>query len=155
MRLTSIFRHFAASMITLSTVAGAQTPPPPAQTQQEKELIGLSRQKWLWMAERNTESLDKLIDQRAIFVHMGANFSKAEELNVIRGGRIQYKETEVQEISARIIGDTAIVLSKIQLFALVGGNEARNPFTVTETYVKQSDGWKLISLAFTRRTNPN
>ena len=107
------------------------------------------------MAERNTEALDKLIDQRAIFVHMGATISKAEELDVIGGGRIQYKETEVQEISVRIIGDTAIVLSRIQLFALVGGNEARNPFTVTETYVKQADGWKLVSLAFTRRITPN
>ena len=38
------------------------------------------------------------------------------------------------------IGDTVIVLSRIQLFALVGGNEARNPFTVTETYVKRSGG---------------
>jgi hypothetical protein len=155
MRLTFILRFIAASVITFSTVAGAQSTPPQAPTPQEKELVELSRQKWLWMAERNTEALDKLIDQRAIFVHMGANFSKAEELDVIRGGRIQYKETEVQEISARIIGDTAIVLSKIQLFALVGGNEARNPFTVTETYVRQAGGWKLVSLAFTRRITPN
>ena len=135
----------------------AQSPSPPQQSeaQDEKALIELSRQKWLWMADRNTEALDKLIDPRAIFVHMGANFSKAEELDVIRGGRIQYKETEVQEISSRIIGDTAIVLSRIQLFALVGGNEARNPFTVTETYVKQAGQWKLVSLAFTRRLTPN
>lgn len=148
----------ALFVMTLSTPgADAQSPTPPqqVQTQDEKELIGLSRQKWLWMAERNTEALDKLIDPRAIFVHMGANFSKAEELDVIRGGRIQYKETEVQEITARIIGDTAVVLSRIQLFALVGGNEARNPFTVTETYVKQAGQWKLVSLAFTRRMTPN
>ena len=39
--------------------------------------------------------------------------------------------------------------------ALVGGNEARNPFTVTETYMKQAGQWKLVSLAFTRRMTPN
>ena len=117
---------------------GCDAPPwaDPAHQRQNparKRKSSTSRQKWLWMAERNTEALDKLIDQRAIFVHMGATMTKSEELGVIESGRIQYKETDIQEISARIIGETAIVLSKIQLFALVGGNEARNPFMVTET----------------------
>ena len=106
------------------------------------------------MAERNTAALDKLIHEQAVFVHMGATMTKTEELGVIESGRIQYKEADVQEISARIIGDTAIVLSKIQLFALVGGNEARNPFTVTETYIRQAGAWKLASLSFTRRMTP-
>jgi len=128
--------------------------PAAPQTSAEKEVLELSRQKWQWMAERNTKALDKLIDSRAIFVHMGATFSKTEELGVIESGRIQYKETEIQEISVRTIGDTAIVLSKIQLFALVGGNEARNPFMVTETYVKQGGEWKLGALSFTRRVTP-
>lgn len=137
--------------------ANAQTPAPAQQVQQtkdEKEVLDLSRQKWLWMAERNTKALDKLIDPQAVFVHMGATFTKSEELGVIESGRIQYKQADVQEVSVRIIGDTAIVLSKIQLFALVGGNEARNPFSVTETYVKQAGAWKLGALAFTRLVTP-
>jgi len=133
----------------------ATTAPNNAQTKEEKEVVELSRQKWLWMAERNTSALDKLIDQQAIFVHMGATMTKSEELGVIESGRIQYKQTDIQEVSVRIIDETAIVLSKIQLVALVGGNEAINPFMVTETYVKQAEGWKLASLAFTRRINPN
>jgi uncharacterized protein DUF4440 len=123
-------------------------------SQEQKEVTALSRQKWLWMAERNQAALDKLFDPQAVFVHMGATMTKAEELDVIESGRIQYKEAEVQEISARIIGDTAIVVSRIQLFALVGGNEARNPFSVTETYIRQAGGWKLAALAFTRRMTP-
>jgi hypothetical protein len=148
-----------ALWLALAACAGAnaQAPADPQTAQPtsaEKEVLELSRQKWRWMAERDTQALDKLIDSRAIFVHMGATFSKSEELRVIESGRIQYKETEIQEISVRSIGDTAIVLSRIQLFALVGGNEARNPFMVTETYVKQAGEWKLAALSFTRRTNP-
>jgi hypothetical protein len=75
------------------------------------------------------------------------------ELDVIESGRIQYKQADVQDVSVRFIGDTAIVLSRIQLVAIVGGNEVTNPFTVTETYVRQASGWKLASLSFTRRTN--
>jgi len=145
------------AIATGGAAAAAESPTTSPQTlpaREEQEVIDLSRQKWLWMAGRNKAALDKLIHERAVFVHMGATMTKAEELNVIEGGRIQYKEADVQEISARIIGDTAIVLSRIQLFALVGGNEARNPFTVTETYLKQAGEWKLAALAFTRRMTP-
>jgi hypothetical protein len=133
------------------TTAPAEQLPP---TAQEKEVMDLSRQKWLWMAERNTAALDKLVDEKAVFVHMGATMTKTQELDVIKSGRIEYKQADIENISAKIIGDTAIVLSTIQLFALVGGNEARNPFTVTETYIKQSGAWKLGALAFTRRVTP-
>lgn len=148
----------ALGLMLLAACAGAhaqaQTPPQPAQqTKEGKDLVDLSRQKWLWMAERNTQALDKMIDSQAIFVHMGATMSKGEELNVIESGRIQYKQADIQEVSVRFIGDTAIVLSKIQLIAIVGGNEVTNPFMVTETYVRQSGAWKLVSLSFTRRTN--
>jgi len=162
MRLQLLLRFLAFAVIPLSPEAFAatasQTPAPPQpipQTQVEKDLMALSRQKWLWMAERNTGALDELIDPQAVFVHMGATMSKSEELSVIESGRIQYKQADVQEISVRIIGETAIVLSKIQLLAVVGGNEVTNPFMVTETYIKQDGGWKLGALSFTRRTNPN
>jgi len=149
----------ALSILTFCADARSQTPAPaPAQQQpqssEEKDVLDLSRQKWRWMAERNTEALEKLIDAKAIFVHMGATMTKSEEIDVIKSGRIEYKQADIQEISVRTIGDTAIVLSKIQLFALVGGNEARNPFMVTETYIKQAGGWKLAALAFTRRMTP-
>ena len=138
-----------------SAQSPAATPSQPQiQTNDEKEIVDLSRKKWTWMAERNTEALDRLMDPKAIFVHMGATMTKSEEIDVIRSGRIEYKQADIREISVRTIGDTAIVLSKLQLFALVGGNEARNPFMVTETYVKQSGRWKLAALAFTRRMTP-
>ncbi len=96
--------------------AAAQLPP----TAQEKELMDLSRQKWYWMAERNTAALDKIVDEKAMFVHMGATMTKSQELDVIKSGRIEYKQADIQDISVRTIGETAIVLSTIQLFALVG-----------------------------------
>lgn len=136
--------------------ARAQTTPAQQapQSRQEQQVIELSRKKWLWMAARDTDELDKLIDPNAIFVHMGANMDKGQELEVIKSGRIEYKQADIQEITARTVGDTVIVLSRIQLFAMVGGNEARNPFTVTETYVKRSGDWKLAALAFSRRMTP-
>lgn len=135
--------------------AQAETPPPSAQpAAQEIEILQLSRQKWLWMAERNTAALDTLFHEKAVFVHMSRTLTKAAELDVITTGNIQYKKADIEEESARFIGDTAIVLSKIRLLAIVRGEEVTNPFTVTEVYVRQAGQWKLGSLSFTRLVGP-
>jgi len=121
----------------------------------EQDLIQLSQAKWRWMSERDIASLDALVHEDAVFVHMGATMSKAQELEVIRSGNIQYKEAEIQEVSVRFIGQTtAILLNKIRLVALVGGNEAINPFVVTEVYVRDQGAWTMASLSFTRLLTP-
>jgi uncharacterized protein DUF4440 len=120
----------------------------------EQEVINLSKEKWRWMSERKVDSLDALFHEKAVFVHMGATMSKEQELNVIRGGEIQYKDVDIQETSVRFIGTTAILLNKIRLVAVVGGNEVTNPFVVTEVYVQQNGTWTLASLSFTRLLTP-
>jgi hypothetical protein len=57
---------------------------------------------------------------------------------------------EIQDASVRFIGTTAILLNRIRLIAVVGGNEVTNPFMVTEVYVQQGGTWRLASLSFTR-----
>ena len=116
----------------------------------EQELINLSKQKWQWMSDRKVDSLDALLHEKAVFVHMGATMTKTQELEVIKSGAIQYKTVEIQEASVRFIDKTAILLNKIRLVAVVGGNEVTNPFMVTEVYVHQNSNWKLVSLSFTR-----
>jgi hypothetical protein len=81
---------------------------------------------------------------------MGGSWGTNQELDVIRTGGIHYKHAEIFEASARVIGTTAIVLNRIRLDAVVGGNDVTNPFMVTEVYVKENGAWKLGSLSFTR-----
>jgi len=120
----------------------------------DQEIITLSKNKWLWMAERNVKALDTLFAPEAVFVHMGGTMTKRQELDVIKGGMIQYKEAQIQEVSVRFVGTTAILLNKIRLVAVVGGNEVVNPFNVTEVYVRLDGAWKLASLSFTRLLTP-
>ena len=116
----------------------------------EQELISLSKEKWLWMSQRKVDSLDALFHEKAVFVHMGATMTKTQELEIIKSGAIEYKTVEIQEASVRFIDKTAVLLNKIRLVAVVGGNEVTNPFMVTEVYVQQSGTWRLASLSFTR-----
>jgi hypothetical protein len=114
----------------------------------------LSKDKWRWMSERNVDALTALFHDKAVFVHMGGTMSKSQELDVIRSGRIQYKQAEILEASVQLIGSTAILLNRIRLVAVVGGNEVTNPFVVTEVYVQEGGARRLASLSFTRLLTP-
>ena len=120
----------------------------------EQEVINLSKEKWRWMSERNVDTLDALFHEKSVFVHMGGSWGKEQELEIIKSGRIHYKQADIHEVSVNIIGATAILLNRITLLAVVGGNEVTNPFMVTEVYVQQDSSWKLASLSFTRLLTP-
>jgi len=129
---------------------GGANPTAVRPTPAEQELLDLSKKKWRWMSERKVDSLAALFHEQAVFVHMGGSWGTKQELDVIGSGGIHYKHAEIFEASARVIGSTAIVLNRIRLDAVVGGNDVTNPFLVTEVYVKESGAWKLGSLSFTR-----
>ena len=120
----------------------------------DQEVIKLSKEKWRWMSERKVDLLDALFHEQAVFVHMGGNMTKGHELEVIKSGGIHYKQADIHEVSVKIIGTTAILLNRITLSAVVGGNEVINPFTVTEVYVQQNDSWRLASMSFTKLLTP-
>jgi Domain of unknown function (DUF4440) len=120
----------------------------------DQEVINLSKEKWRWMSERKVDSLDALFHEKAVFVHMGGSWGKEQELEIIKSGGIHYKQADIHEVSVNIIDSTAVLLNRITLLAVVGGNEVTNPFMVTEVYVQQDVNWKLASLSFTRLLTP-
>jgi 4-carboxymuconolactone decarboxylase len=123
-------------------------------TNAEQEIINLSKQKWQWMSDKNVDSLNVLFDSKAMFVHMGGSWGKEREIDVIKGGGIWYKKAEVYSASVKLFGNTAILLNDIDLVAMVGGNEAINPFMVTEVYIKENGRWKMGSLTFSKLSRP-
>jgi len=120
----------------------------------EQEVIDLSKEKWRWMSERNMDTLDALFHEKSVFVHMGGSWGKEREMEIIKSGGIHYKKADIHEVSVNIIGATAVLLNRITLLAVVGGNEVINPFMVTEVYVQQEGSWKLASLSFTKLLTP-
>lgn len=121
----------------------------------EQEVINLSKEKWQWMSERNMETLDALFHEKSVFVHMGGSWGKEREMDIIKSGGIHYKKADIHEVSVNIIDTTAVLLNRLTLLAVVGGNEVINPFMVTEVYVQQDDSWKLASLSFTKILEKN
>lgn len=123
-------------------------------TPEQQEVITLSQKEWNWMADKNVDSLSLLFNDKAMFVHMGGSWGKAQELATIKGGGIWYKKAEVYAVSVNIIGNTAILLNDIDLLAVVGGNEVTHAFMVTEVYIKEDGKWKMGSLTFSTLLRP-
>jgi len=124
-------------------------------TPEQQEIIELSKTKWLWMADKDADKLAELFDEKSVFVHMGGTWGKNREVEIIRDGFIHYKDAKIFETSVEFIDNTAILLNRITLTAVVGGNEVVNPFMVMEVYIKKESGWKLGGLSFTRLTKDN
>lgn len=123
-------------------------------TATEQEITNLSKDKWQWMADKNVDKLTALFDEKSMFVHMGGSWGKSQELEVIKSGNIWYKQAKVYSTSVKMIGNTAILLSDLDLVAVVGGNEVTNPFMVTEVFVAQNGKWTLGQLSFSRLMRP-
>lgn len=125
-----------------------------ASAQSDKEIIEISSKKWQWMANKNVDSLNGLFHAKSDFVHMGGTWGKERELDIIKGGFIWYKQAEVYSNAVKFFDNTAVLLSDIDLIAVVGGNDAINSFMVTEVYVKEKGSWQLSQLTFSKLARP-
>ena len=123
-------------------------------TATEQEVINLSKDKWQWMSDKNTDKLADLFLEKAMFVHMGGSWGKQQEVDIIKSGGIWYKKADIHDVTVNIIDNTAILLNRITLLAVVGDNEVTNPFMVTEVYINQNGTWKMGSLSFSRLLTP-
>ena len=93
----------------------------------DKAILTSPRRSGPGCRSKNVDALEGLFHEKAVFVHMGGTMTRKQELDVIKSGNIQYKKADIQEASVRVIGSTAIVLNRIRLLAVVGGNEVTNP----------------------------
>src|SRR5688572_31604116 len=114
----------------------------------DKEIIELSKSKWKWMADKNVDKLNSLFHDQSKFVHMSGTWKKPQELEIIKSGSIWYKNADVHDVAVEVVGDMAIVWSRITLTAVVRGADAITEFTVTEAYKNESKKWKLMALTF-------
>lgn len=110
----------------------------------------VSKKIWQAMQQEDSDTLKDLIHQDAAFVHMGATMSRDAEIDVILKRGIVYKTVEYQEVAIHEFDVTSILLNKLKLTAVVGGNEVTNPFVVTEVYTRVDDRLKLASMSYTR-----
>lgn len=115
-----------------------------------EKVIEMSNKIWEAMKNEELDTLRALIHPEAMFVHMTRSLSRDAEIDVIAEKNIDYKHVDFHERHAREMDNIVILLNKLELTAVVRGNEVTNLFMVTETYTKENDGLKMSSLTFSK-----
>ena len=117
-----------------------------------EKVVEISRKLWKAMQEVNVDVVRELAHENAEFVHMTRTLSREQEIAVLEARNINMKNIEFYEYTVRTFGTTEIILTKLDLNAVVRGNDVTNTFVVTEVYTPDDNGnLKLASLAFTKR----
>jgi len=107
-----------------------------------EKVLEVSSKIWEAIKNINEEQLLALIHEDAEFVHMSRTLSRDAEIQVILEKDIVYKTVDFIESTVKQIESTFIVLNRLDLTAVVKGNEV---------YTPSGDTFKLSSLAFTKR----
>ena len=114
------------------------------------EVQRISAQIWHAKQANDMTGVAELIADNAHFVHMGITFDKTGELAVFNEKAFLFKAVEIAEEYVEEYGSTAIIFKKLVLTAVIGGNEAQNPFVISEVFTKTEAGWKLAAETYTR-----
>lgn len=70
-------------LITALAIISALSISVKAQSLIEEEIKILSKNKWQWMADKDTDKLAKLFDDKSMFVHMGGSWGKNASLRLL------------------------------------------------------------------------
>jgi len=108
----------------------------------------LSKQKWLWMSERNVDALAALFHEKAVFVHMGGTMTRTRSSASSRRRDSLQARGDPGGVGA-VRGHDGHRAEPDPAGRVVGGNEVTNPFMVTEVYVQEGGARKLAALSFT------
>jgi hypothetical protein len=115
-----------------------------AQTTTEKEILYLSQEKFRWKTEGNIDAVADLFDEELVFIHLTGHITtKVDWINQLRTGRFVYNKIVQKEASAKVYGDTAVLVGKAA-FTVNGGNVYK--LVYTEVYTRKNGKWKLVNL---------
>lgn len=115
-----------------------------AQTALEKEIVKLSADKYHWYTEKKIDAADDLYDDDLVFIHITGHISsKKEWISQMSSGSFVYNQINVKEASAKVYGNTAVLVGKAS-FVVNGGS--RYNLIYTEVYTKKNDKWKLVNV---------
>ena len=97
------------------------------------------------MVEADTQQLEKLLADDFVLVHItGLRQRKADWLEEIRAGSMDYHEIREQSVTVTVDGATALLVARNLVTATIWGSEAVWPLQMTTTFRKEDDGWKPV-----------
>ncbi len=122
------------------------------QNPEAEKVNQLHKKKFDWLINKKYDSLNWLLDEQAKYIHSnGWIQSKAEVIDDLKSGKLNYTSVIIEESSVSYFDKSAVVTGKGFFKGLMTDN---TEFTIhllyTEVYVKQKKQWKLVSRQATK-----
>jgi hypothetical protein len=123
-----------------------------SQNPEAEKVNQLHKRKFDWLINKKYDSLNWLLDEQAKYIHSnGWIQSKAEVIDDLKSGKLNYTSVIIEESSVSYFDKSAVVTGKGFFKGLMTDN---TEFTIhllyTEVYVKQKKEWKLVSRQATK-----
>jgi len=99
----------------------------------------------------DAEAIARLEDETYTLTNTHAEVSaRADDIADAKKGEIRYTEFRNHDTTVRLYGDAAIVLGITSLQGTFRGTPFALDVRFTDTYVRRSDGWKIVASQATR-----
>ena len=123
-----------------------------SQSKETEAVNQLHKKKFSWMINKKYDSLDLILDSQIKFIHSnGWIQSKAEMIDDLKSGKLNYTAITIEESNARLYNQTVVVTGKGTFKGLMPDNSEFNIHLLyTEVYVKTKKQWRLVSRQATK-----
>ncbi|HIR61374.1 MAG TPA: nuclear transport factor 2 family protein [Candidatus Faecivivens stercoravium] len=117
----------------------------------EEKILAASKAFWDAMEHADEAGMRAAADPNCNFVHIGITCKLDKEIEFYTSGAFKPTDITFHSKKAEVFGggSTAVVLTDCDYGLLLDGKPTTHHFMVTEVYVPEGDGWKLVSFTFT------
>jgi len=120
-----------------------------AQSKEEAAVLGLSKQIFAWEVDNKIDSLANLFDEKFVVVSSsGETQSKKQYITRLKSGSFNHNGIEVEENTAMVVNNTAMVIGKGKFTVTVSGNNKLLHLSYTEVFTRAgaTKPWKLLAM---------
>ena len=139
---------FVVVFVFVSFIAFAQEKP---SNVVEQAVLKLEQQWEDALLKSDVAALGKLYDDSMVYTHSsGVVDNKATYIGNLKSGASKYEAMKRDDIKVRVFGNTALVNCHWEVHSVSRGTKIDTNARYLHVYVKQKDGWKLVSHQATR-----
>ena len=145
-----IFLLVVLAMAT-SSVALGQMAEDKSSGKTEQELIKLEQDRTQAAVKGDTTFLEQNTADDYTFINpWGTLRTKAQLLEDFKAGQIKFQSNDLDELHARVYGDTAVVTGRSTQKGQTYGHDTSGQYRFTRVYVKQNGRWQSVAFQSTR-----
>lgn len=134
--------------LSMSSASAAET--------SEQAVLAAHEQRRTATIQGDADAVGAMMTEDLTFTHAnGVMESKAQFLDAVETGRLDYQTLADEELQVRVYGDTGIVSGTVRIVVDASGTEIDIRVLFTELWVKKGAAWKMVLWHATNASSPD